>query len=475
MLILAGKLMRPDVTPAATNVVPLLRYRNVAAAIEWLCNAFGFEQHFVVSGEGGGILYAQLTSGSGMIMIGPVSDSEFDKLFKQPDEIGGAETQSCYVATKDLDAHFERARANGAEIVFDLQDGPHGAKGYSCRDIEGHLWNFGTYDPWKDKRTPIAASDLDQMSETKRHRRLARELTVLGLCCAALVVSLSVLTERGILDLPINRIAAYFPRTLGPGHEKSDAVEQLDGDAVARVLDQDGELAKLEEAVAKARLELADAISQKERVALELEDISKKSMATQHGTDVVRQDVVAAERARASAEKSADEARQLLEAERQAKELASQASAALQAELTAEQERRALSERQLEETKLRLENESKARETAERALMSAQAEETAAKQKLALAEEELAKVKASSVAQGGASQPAPLATASTETGTKVQAWTQAEADSAAQIAQKQKAARARKAAAAARAAKKLSAKPAPVLQGSPATFPSPQY
>ena len=24
----------------------------------------------------------------------------------------------------------------------------YGGRGYSCRDPEGHIWNFGTYDPW---------------------------------------------------------------------------------------------------------------------------------------------------------------------------------------------------------------------------------------------------------------------------------------------------------------------------------------
>ena len=39
------------------------------------------------------------------------------------------------------------ARA-GARIVIDIKDEDHGGRGYSCRDPEGHLWNFGTYDPW---------------------------------------------------------------------------------------------------------------------------------------------------------------------------------------------------------------------------------------------------------------------------------------------------------------------------------------
>ncbi len=36
---------------------------------------------------------------------------------------------------------------NGARIAIDLKMEDYGGQGYSCYDIEGHLWNFGSYDP----------------------------------------------------------------------------------------------------------------------------------------------------------------------------------------------------------------------------------------------------------------------------------------------------------------------------------------
>jgi hypothetical protein len=30
------------------------------------------------------------------------------------------------------------------------QSGGEFSCGYSCRDLEGHLWNFGSYDPWSE-------------------------------------------------------------------------------------------------------------------------------------------------------------------------------------------------------------------------------------------------------------------------------------------------------------------------------------
>src|SRR5262249_40814243 len=63
-------------------------YRDAQAALEWLCRAFGFEKHLIVPGEGGTIAHAELSFGNGMIMLGSVKKSEFDRLMKQPDDLG---------------------------------------------------------------------------------------------------------------------------------------------------------------------------------------------------------------------------------------------------------------------------------------------------------------------------------------------------------------------------------------------------
>ncbi|MGE5756445.1 MAG: VOC family protein [Planctomycetaceae bacterium] len=132
------------------TVIPCLRYRNAPAAIEWLCKTFGFEKQLVVPNEDGTIVHAQLTFGNGMIMLGSVLkvETEFGRLMKQPDEIGGAETQSAYVVVSDADVAYQRAKAAGAEIVIEIKDEDYGGRVFSCRDLEGRLWNFGTYDPW---------------------------------------------------------------------------------------------------------------------------------------------------------------------------------------------------------------------------------------------------------------------------------------------------------------------------------------
>ncbi len=130
------------------TVIPCLRYRDAPGAIEWLCRAFGFEKQLVVPNEDGTIAHAQLSFGNGMIMLGSVIDSEFGRLMRQPDEIGGGETQTAYVIVSDADAVYVQAKAAGATIVLDIKDEDYGGRGFSCRDLEGHLWTVGTYDPW---------------------------------------------------------------------------------------------------------------------------------------------------------------------------------------------------------------------------------------------------------------------------------------------------------------------------------------
>ncbi len=137
--------VQPKTTRA--TVIPCLRYRDAPAAIDWLCRTFGFERHLVVPGADGTIVHAQLGFGTGMVMLGSAVESAYGALMRQPDEAGGA-TQGIYAVVADADAHYASAVAAGAEIVLDIKDENYGGRGFTCRDPEGHVWTFGTYDPW---------------------------------------------------------------------------------------------------------------------------------------------------------------------------------------------------------------------------------------------------------------------------------------------------------------------------------------
>jgi uncharacterized glyoxalase superfamily protein PhnB len=131
-------------------VIPTMRYRNAKTMIDWLCRAFGFTKNAAYLGPNDVVMHAQLTFGNGMIMLGSVDNNNpASARYKQPDEIGGAETQSVYLVVSDIEALYASAKSAGATIIMDLEAKEYGGKGFACADPEGHLWSFGTYDPWE--------------------------------------------------------------------------------------------------------------------------------------------------------------------------------------------------------------------------------------------------------------------------------------------------------------------------------------
>ena len=58
---------------ASMHVIPFIYYEDSSAAIEWLKEAFRFEEHVVHRGDDGTIEHAELRLGSGMIMPGALS------------------------------------------------------------------------------------------------------------------------------------------------------------------------------------------------------------------------------------------------------------------------------------------------------------------------------------------------------------------------------------------------------------------
>lgn len=137
----------PAAAPLVT-VIPTMLYRDAPAAIDWLCTVVGFEKRVVYAGENGAVGHAELTFGNGMIMLGTAKDEGFGKLVTTPAGLNGATTQAPYIIVGDVDALYERVVTSGAEIVRDLDNTTYGSREFACRDLEGHIWVFGTYNPW---------------------------------------------------------------------------------------------------------------------------------------------------------------------------------------------------------------------------------------------------------------------------------------------------------------------------------------
>jgi uncharacterized glyoxalase superfamily protein PhnB len=133
---------------AKISVIPALQYEDAKFAIEFLCRAFGFEKNAVYEEPDGSVAHAQLTHGNGMVMLGSAKDTEYGRLLRRPADAGGV-TMSVYIVIDDADAHFARAKAAGAQIMREPVTQDYGGRDYTCKDPEGHVWTFGTYDPMK--------------------------------------------------------------------------------------------------------------------------------------------------------------------------------------------------------------------------------------------------------------------------------------------------------------------------------------
>ncbi|MDE2836405.1 MAG: VOC family protein [Chloroflexota bacterium] len=129
-------------------VIPGMTYRDAPAAIDWLCDVLGFERRLVVPGENGTIAHAQLTHGNGMVMLGSAFDNPDAMVV--PATPGGTLTQANLVVVSDIETHYERVQAAGANIVMELEEQFYGGSLFAVRDPEGHLWHVGSYDPWAE-------------------------------------------------------------------------------------------------------------------------------------------------------------------------------------------------------------------------------------------------------------------------------------------------------------------------------------
>jgi uncharacterized glyoxalase superfamily protein PhnB len=124
---------------------PMLAYADAPAAIEFLTKAFGFEERFRMDMPDGSVGHAELGLGDQIVMLasewtagGVVSPLRLPALHAQ-----------IFVRVDDVDAHFARARVEGATIAAEPADQEYGERTYRAIDPEGQRWIFGA---------PIAAA-----------------------------------------------------------------------------------------------------------------------------------------------------------------------------------------------------------------------------------------------------------------------------------------------------------------------------
>jgi PhnB protein len=125
--------------PGFPRITPYLLYEDVAGALDFLSDAFGFSERIRFPGPEGNITHAEMEMGDGVIMMGDPGPE-----YRNPKRMGGA-TQQVHVYVDDVDKHFEQAQQAGAAIVSGLEDQTYGDRRYIADDPEGHRWTFSQH------------------------------------------------------------------------------------------------------------------------------------------------------------------------------------------------------------------------------------------------------------------------------------------------------------------------------------------
>lgn len=335
-------LAAPDNTQAAgTKVAAILRYRSVPAAVDWLCTAFGFAKHRVATGEDGSVLSARLTVGDHMIMVLPVDDSSLSQFIRQPDELGSIETQSCYIVVDDADAHYRNAKAAGATILLDISDDGFGGSGYACRDPEGHIWTFGTHDPW----------------DAQPRSNVRSAWPGRGLAMAAALSSVAIVAAVAGWKLP--RSPTFSAEAIRLQQETAAAQQHAEQEEkratlLAEELSQERNARdSVERAVRQARELLAQ-----EQGAKKTAEVSSRQLEGQ---------LAAARRSNEAAEQKVKEAGTQIASERVARQAAERAASETTKEINRERDARQQVERSTQDTVEQLAREQRAKDEALRA------------------------------------------------------------------------------------------------------------
>ena len=127
------------------RVAPLILYQDVNSAIPWLCRVFGFKELLRVVCEGGWIAHADLELEGGIVMLDGVGPGDYGPraMYRKPSEDGHVCAYT-FVTVSDVDAHYLRAKAEGA-TAEPPEDKEWGLRQYTAKDLEGHAWEFSQH------------------------------------------------------------------------------------------------------------------------------------------------------------------------------------------------------------------------------------------------------------------------------------------------------------------------------------------
>ncbi len=128
--------------PRFGGIIPLLVYADITAAHDFLVTAFGFAPGGVWSDDTGRAVHGEVKVGGETIWLHRVTEAHGMAAPEGPERGHGL-----VIYVDDVDAHYARAVAAGAQVDSAPRDQPYGQREYGVRDLEGHRWWFATRKP----------------------------------------------------------------------------------------------------------------------------------------------------------------------------------------------------------------------------------------------------------------------------------------------------------------------------------------
>lgn len=122
------------------DVVPLLVCSDIAAEHDFLVNVLGFASGGVERTRGDLVVHAEVRAGLRRIWLHRTDEADSLVSPRSSGSAGGG----IVIHVPDVDAHYERTRGAGAEILYEPRDQEYGQREYGVRDPEGHLWWIAT-------------------------------------------------------------------------------------------------------------------------------------------------------------------------------------------------------------------------------------------------------------------------------------------------------------------------------------------
>lgn len=120
-------------------------YRDPAAGVAWLVEAFGMEVINSFGAEEGTVDHAELRLGAAIVIVQQAADGQ-----GAAPVIEGSTHRAPVLSLDDeaaVDALFERVSAAGARVLHAPAMTPWGNYRFEVLDPEGHQWSVGSYRP----------------------------------------------------------------------------------------------------------------------------------------------------------------------------------------------------------------------------------------------------------------------------------------------------------------------------------------